>query len=110
MPFVQSLVFDSNTDCSQSKPNWLFIQSLSLTAIVQFNDISVFLNHAVQWVLPAKITIEGSTQPDALMVSIAVTHSQFPGCTKLEHEHFSAWIITFVIIIIPIAKSVSSKL
>ena len=110
MPFVQSFVYGSNIDCNQSKPIWSFVQPLSLTAIIQSNGRSAFINQFIQCVFPAKIIIGGNTQPDTLIVSIAVTHSQLPGCMRLGHDYLLVWVITFVVATIPIAKPVSSKL
>ena len=97
--------------------NWLYlnlkvliIQSLSLTAIVQFNDRFVFSNYAVWYVLLVKIIIKGSTQSAALIVSMTIIHFWFSDCTRLECECLSACVITFTVIIMLILKPVSLKL
>jgi hypothetical protein len=52
----------------------------------------------------------GIAQPFALIASIAVTHSLFPGCLVIGLPFLSELVITFEVEIIPIWKPVSSKL
>jgi hypothetical protein len=101
-PLVQCTVCFSNTFLSQVRPKISSVQPFSLSPITQSPGSTFCVYQVFRCNLPSKMMTSSRLWPSTHIQSIAVTYSQFPGCTKTGLLLLSAPVITLAVKITPI--------